>query len=208
MKKLALLLFISFLFVGCATTRTPVPTNSGSVSISDPIFIDEFPQPKLISVNFTNTSNYEDIDLTNYIVTRLRADGFNVVAKKDANIFVEGNINYIDKKVFGGSDTYARPRVRGSVGFGFGSGHRGHHYSHFGFGLGFPIFAPSYYDDVYYTEYAYIGQVSLLVRIKDTKESHTTNLNYKSVANPGAFERVSESFKHKIYQQIKQILSR
>lgn len=211
MKKLVLSVFISVFFLGCASYNRTIPTNSGIVSLSEPVFIDNFPKVKLISVNFTNTSNY-DIDLTNYVITRLQADGFNVVAKKDANIFIEGNINYIDKKTFSNNDGYARPRVRASVGFGFGSGfgRRSRHSSHFGFGLGFPLFAPIFYDDddYYYNEYAYIGQVSLFIQIRDDKQNYVTNLDYKSVSNPGNFERVSESFKYKIYQQIKQILSR
>ena len=72
-NKISLFLVISafLIFTGCSKN---VPVNSGIVRTSEPLHIMEFPQDKLISVNFTNTST-TDSNLTQVVIQHLRADG-------------------------------------------------------------------------------------------------------------------------------------
>ena len=83
---------------------------------------------------------------------------------------------------------------------------------HFGLGMGMGFPFGWDLDDDYYgvTSYIYDGQLSLLIRVKNGKEfkDYATNLNYQSEPDAGSVARVTDSFNYKVYQQIKQILSR
>ncbi|MDA3063027.1 MULTISPECIES: hypothetical protein [unclassified Campylobacter] len=187
-------------FTGCAKA----PVNSGIVRTSEPIFITKMPEKKFISVSFTNTST-SDLNLTSAVSEYLVKDGFVVVKnEKDATIKVGGNINYFRLLSVGG-DYYARPRF--SFGFGFGGG-RGHRHSHWGVGMGFPMFYDPWYDDV--PERLYDAQVGLLISVKNGKawQDYTTNLTYQNSSLNLSKSRAIDAFNYKIYEHIKQILSR
>ena len=116
------------IFTGCSKN---VPVNSGIVRTSEPLHIMEFPQDKLISVNFTNTST-TDSNLTQAVIQHLRADGFKVVNKGAANVQIGGNLNYFRKADFS-RRSWDNPRF--SFGMGFGRYYR---YTGVGVGWGMP----------------------------------------------------------------------
>ena len=204
MKNKFAVLFLAFftaLFIGgCASSG--VARNSGIIKSSDPIFITNLPEQKLVNVAFTNTSNF-DSNLTTEIENYLTQDGYSVVSKDKANILIEGNLNYFRRIA------YKDNRFRPTFGFGFGMGRFSRHFG-LGMGMGFPFGWDL--DDDYYgvTSYIYDGQLSLLIRVKNGKEfkDYATNLNYQSEPDAGSVARVTDSFNYKVYQQIKQILSR
>ena len=196
--------FSILFFTGCATTKTPV--NSGIVRTSEPIFITKMPAKKAVSVNFTNTST-SDMNLTAAIKQNLVNDGFVVVQnEKDATIKVGGNINYF-RLITTGAGYYDRPRFHFGFGIGGGRGHR-HHHSGWGLSMGFPVFYDPWYDD-YYRQSLYDAQVGLIVSVKEGKiwQDYTTNLSYQNSRNISK-ARAIDSFNYKIYEHIKQILSR
>ena len=197
-KILFLAIFAVVFFAGCASSG--VSRNSGIIKSSDPIFITNLPEQKLVNVAFTNTSNF-DSNLTTAIEEYLVQDGYSVVSKDKANVLIEGNLNYFRRIA------YKDNRFRPTFGFGFGFGRFSRHA---GFGIGFP-FGWGWDDDYYgVTSYIYDGQLSLLIRIKNGKEfkDYATNLNYQSEPDAGSIARVTDSFNYKVYQQISQFLSR
>ena len=197
-KILFLAIFAVVFFAGCASSG--VARNSGIIKSSDPIFITNLPDKKLVNVAFTNTSNY-DSNLTAEIENYLTKDGYSVVSKDKANVLIEGNLNYFRRIA------YKDNRFRPTFGFGFGFGRFSRHA---GFGIGFP-FGWGWDDDYYgVTSYIYDGQLSLLIRVKNGKEfkDYATNLNYQSEPDAGGIARVTDSFNYKVYQQISQFLSR
>lgn len=197
-KILFLAIFAVVFFAGCASSG--VARNSGIIKSSDPIFITNLPDKKLVNVAFTNTSNY-DSNLTAEIENYLTKDGYSVVSKDKANVLIEGNLNYFRRIA------YKDNRFRPTFGFGFGFGRFSRHA---GFGIGFP-FGWGWDDDYYgVTSYIYDGQLSLLIRVKNGKEfkDYATNLNYQSEPDAGSIARVTDSFNYKVYQQISQFLSR
>lgn len=198
---LLLLAFLAVFFIsGCASSSAS--RNSGIIKSSDPIFITNLPTEKRVNVAFTNTSNY-DSNLTAALNQYLQEDGYSVVSKDKANILIEGNLNYFRRIA------YRDDRFRPTFGFGFGMSRFSRHFG-LGMGMGFP-FGWGWDDDYYgVTSYIYDGQLSLLVRVKNGKEfkDYATNLNYQSEPDAGSLTRVTDSFNYKIYQQIKQILSR
>lgn len=129
-NKISLFLVISafLIFTGCSKN---VPVNSGIVRTSEPLHIMEFPQDKLISVNFTNTST-TDSNLTQAVIQHLRADGFKVVNKGAANVQIGGNLNYFRKADFS-RRSWDNPRF--SFGMGFGR-----YYRYTGVGAALPRF--------------------------------------------------------------------
>ena len=198
-RVLFLAALTAFFLAGCASSG--VSRNSGIIKSSDPIFITNLPDKKLVNVAFSNTSNY-DSNLTAAVEKYLIQDGYSVVSKDKANVLIEGNLNYFRKI------SYRDDRFRPTFGFGFGLGRFSRH-AGFGIGMGFPLGFP---DDDYYgvTSYIYDGQLSLLIRVKNGKEfkDYATNLNYQSEPDAGSLARVTDSFNYKVYQQISQFLSR
>lgn len=198
-RVLFLAVLMTFFLTGCASSG--VARNSGIIKSSDPIFITNLPDKKLVNVAFTNTSNF-DSNLTTAIEEYLTQDGYSVVSKDKANILIEGNLNYFRRIA------YRDDRFRPTFGFGFGMGRFSRHFG-LGMGMGFPLGFP---DDDYYgvTSYIYDGQLSLLIRVKNGKEfkDYATNLNYQSEPDAGGIARVTDSFNYKVYQQISQFLSR
>ena len=198
-RVLFLAALTTFFLAGCASSG--VSRNSGIIKSSDPIFITNLPDKKLVNVAFTNTSNF-DSNLTTAIEEYLTQDGYSVVSKDKANVLIEGNLNYFRRIA------YKDNRFRPTFGFGFGLGRISRH-AGFGIGMGFPLGFP---DDDYYgvTSYIYDGQLSLLIRVKNAKEikDYATNLNYQSEPDAGSIAQVTDSFNYKVYQQISQFLSR
>ena len=196
-KILFLAIFAVVFFAGCASSG--VARNSGIIKSSDPIFITNLPEQKLVNVAFTNTSNF-DSNLTTAIEEYLVQDGYSVVSKDKANVLIEGKLNYFRRIA------YKDNRFRPTFGFGFGFGRISRHV---GFGMGFP-FGWGWDDDYGVTSYIYDGQLSLLIRVKNGKEfkDYVTNLNYQSEPDAGGIARVTDSFNYKVYQQISQFLSR
>ena len=199
-NKISLFLVISafLIFMGCSKN---VPVNSGIVRTSEPLHIMKFPQDKLISVNFTNTST-TDSNLTQVVIQHLRADGFKVVNKSAANVQIGGNLNYFRKADFS-RRSWDNPRF--SFGMGFGRYYR---YTGVGVGWGMPFGYDPWDDDDYYRDYFYDSQISLYISVKNKGawKDYVTNLNYQSIKNPGSKDSVMDALNFKIYEYIRQMI--
>jgi len=202
MKKVLIALFCALLFVGCASKSG---TESGVIKTSNPIFLKSKPAKTTAFVNFTNTSEFLDSNLTEAVKLNLRAQGYHIVPEESlANLIIKGNLNYFRRTIYDDRYYYGRPRF--SFGFGFGRGWGGRHHGGWGFGMGHDIYD---YDDDRTSSYIYDGQLSLLIRIKNGKkfDDYSTNLNYQSGRNVKSKSTISREFNDKVIQQINLILN-
>lgn len=187
MRGVIFTILVAVFVAGCSSSTHRL--NSGIISTSDPIFIDEIPKDRRVFASFDNTSGV-DSNLTEAVNFYLQKDGYTLTNEKNANIIIKGNLNYFRRAVIREIDPFS-----GGFGF-FGTGRRGG----MGIGVGLPLFEG--YDD---RNYIYDAQVSLLIRVKDDKNSkdYKSNLNYQSDKNINSTSTMMDIFNYKIYKQIK-----
>ena len=185
MKKYIILFLMSFLFIGCAANKAQ---NSGILSQSEPVFIDEKPKSQKVYIKFTNTSQTSS-NLDKKLALSLLQNGYSVIDNKNlADTIIKINLNYFKKiNLSNGSS----PRI----GVGLGSG-----FSNFciGFGTSADIF-----DNT-----AYEAQISFFAKVKSLKDIKTyqTLFNYQSKEG-SSFESALNELEEKVLNQILRYLN-
>ncbi|MCD8213316.1 MAG: complement resistance protein TraT [Campylobacter sp.] len=174
------IIFVSILFVGCASG---VPSVSSRTSA--PIFIMTKDANASVFVNFKNSANGEDVNSD--IIAEFSKNGFihtTDIAKAD--FVVLGDVQSFDRLTRRDFDS------RFYMGYGFGR----RPFGMFGYSFGFP-----FDDDFVTSSYFYTMQASVLIRQKDVGDK-TTNITLSQGGNTYSKSYIWPYFKQRLAKQI------
>ncbi|MBE2986275.1 hypothetical protein CCAL12920_05860 [Campylobacter sp. RM12920] len=181
--KILSVLFVAFMFFGCASSGTP----KISSKTSEALFIQTSDNNQSVFINFKNSTS-GDMSVNSDIATEFIKRGFRVSSEaKTADYVVIGDVQSFDR--FTKRD---ENRARFYMGYGFGRRPFG------AFGLGFPL---GYYDDDFYTNsYIYVLNASVLIKSKDGDKSTMITLSHGGSTYSPSY--IWPFFKQRLAEQI------